>query len=61
MNAFRPDIGVLASQLLEKALADLSPSFPLLRILRLREADDRFDRALLHAFPLQSFEKRTRR
>ena len=63
MNAFRPDMAVLATQLLEKAdLVFVSESeFPTLHALRLEEIRDRFDRALQHAWPLQSFEKRTRR
>jgi hypothetical protein len=62
MNAFRPDMAVLATQLLEKKDDFLSESeFPTLHALRLQEVRDRFDRALLHAWPLQAFEKRMRR
>lgn len=62
MNAFRPDMAVLATQLLEKKDDFLSESeFPTLHALRLEEIRDRFDRALLHAWPLQAFEKRMRR
>jgi hypothetical protein len=62
MNAFRPDLAVLATQLLEKADLDgIHDDNSTLLAIRLQDVRDRFDRALQHAWPLQDFEKRTSR
>jgi hypothetical protein len=61
-----PHIDRLASQIIEKAGLDFIPpaEFPILHSLLLKEARERFDRALEFSFQLQPWEKmpeRTRR